>query len=39
MDYNVLRLDVAMNDSMGVNFVNCLNDLLHDEGCSWLGKG
>lgn len=39
MDYNILRLDVAMDDPMGVNFVNCLNDLLHDEGCSWFWKG
>lgn len=41
MDYDVLRLDVAVDDPMGVDFVDCLNDLLHDEGCPrfWKGQG
>ena len=32
MDYDVLRLDVAVDDPMGVDLVDCLDDLLHDEG-------
>lgn len=39
MDYDVLRLDIAVDNPMGVDFVDRLNDLLHDEGCSWLWKG
>ena len=36
MDYDVLRLDVAVDDPMGVDLVDCLDDLLHDEGSPWL---
>lgn len=38
MDYDVLRLYVAMDDAVRVDLVDCLDDLLHDEGSSRLGK-
>ena len=34
MQHDVFRFDVAVDDAEGVDFVDCLADLLHDEGYS-----
>lgn len=38
MDYDVLRLDVAVDDAVGVDLVDCFDNLFHDEGSARLWK-
>lgn len=37
-DY-VLGFDVPVDDAVGVDFVDCLTDLLHDKGYPWFREG
>lgn len=38
MHHDVLRLDVSVNDTQRVDLIDCVADLLHDEGDARLGQ-
>jgi hypothetical protein len=39
VNHNVLRFNIAVNDALGVQLIDCLTDLLDDRGDFRLGHG